>query len=126
VAKRATPAGPKLPASLSATQMKAAVPKLERRIKELSDFDFSQIYDYSNPNVTILQNQIDATLVDIFGGESLDYQRYRVDRLRPQFIASAGRPTPLSEIRDDYRNGFRRAMAQLQSALEALKERLAG
>ena len=80
MARRATPSGPKPPTNLSPAQMKAALPKLERRIKELREFDLTQIHGFDNPEVAMLKNRIDSTLIEI-----LAFIYLTIDGKRPIF-----------------------------------------
>lgn len=125
MAKKSQNSGPAGPANLSLQQIETAIPKLKKRIQELRDFEFSTIRRFDNPEIDKLTNRIDATLVDIFGSDTLDYQRYRVRSLYYSTgIFIGGGPTPDSEILEKYERGFRDAIASLESALDILNEKL--
>ncbi len=124
MARRSTPPPTKQPATLSPGQTRAAIPKLERRISALRDFDLSEVGGYHNPAIDILENQIQATLAEIFPPESLDYERYLVDSLYHSFGFSFGGETSPAEINQNYRRGFEEAIAKLESAVVVLTERL--
>lgn len=66
------------PANLSIQQIRAALPKLQRRITELKSIDVSTIRDSSEPRFDALIKKIDDTLVDTFGNSSVEYKRYRI------------------------------------------------
>jgi uncharacterized protein (TIGR02391 family) len=70
-----------------------------------------------------LENKIDDTLVDIFGPDTVEYRRYSITSLGTASI-SLMYETPLSEVRDGYREGIEQAVAQLQVIVELFSERL--
>src|SRR6266403_6014325 len=78
------------PANLTAQDMQAAIPKLKRRITALASFDFSTIATYLDPKILALQLKVDDTLVEIFGPNTLDLDRFRVRSLwgGNQFMAT--------------------------------------
>jgi hypothetical protein len=78
MAKRA-PAPTSKPAQLTPQQIRAAVPKLERRVSELKGLNINALTetDYAD-KLDDLQRRIDDTLVDIFGHDTVDYRRYSI------------------------------------------------
>ena len=78
--KRTTPEQPE-PANLSPKQMKSGIPKLERRIAELQAIDVGTIQERGEPRLIALQQKIDDTLVEIFGNNTIEYNRYYVKNL---------------------------------------------
>ena len=69
------------PAKLSREDMRTAIPKLERRIAELKEFNVDEISDRYDPRIDALKRKIDDTLVEIFGHDTIDYDRYRISSL---------------------------------------------
>lgn len=111
------------PASLSPLQMKGAMPKLTRRVTELQAIDVETIQDRGEPRIEALEQKIDDTLVEIFGNDTVEYERYRIGSLDSASIYM-GRPTPLSEVRDGYRRSIEQAISTLQTIIELFKEKL--
>lgn len=63
-------------ANLSTQQMQAAIPKLERRIKELSEFDIKSIRSGSDPRIDAMSSTIQTLITNIFDVNTVEYQRY--------------------------------------------------
>ena len=122
MARRTTPEQPK-PASLSPQQMKAAIPKLERRATELEAIDVSTIQERREPRLEALEQKTDDTLVEIFGNDTIEYQRYQVGSLDSASYYM-GRPTPLHEVRDGYRRSIQQAISALKTIIELFREKL--
>ena len=80
MAKRSVPETPK-PAVLSPDQMKAAIPKLQRRIADLEAVDVNSIQERGEPRFDALEQKIDTTLVEIFGNDTVEYKRFRIGML---------------------------------------------
>jgi uncharacterized protein (TIGR02391 family) len=119
--KRQT-AEPRKQAQLSPEQMKAAIPVLERRLKELEGVDFNNIQERSDPALKALEKKIDSSLADIFGNDTADYFRYtvRLDKGPMSF----GHKTPIQEVRDGFRKGINQAVSNLKTIIELFKEKL--
>ena len=122
MAKRTAPQQPQ-PANLLPQQMKAAIPKLQRRIDELKAIDVSVIQDRGDTRVAALKQKIDDTLVEIFGNDTVDYQRFRVGSLWEGPMIIGHRTTP-SEARDGFRRGIDRAISSLNTIIELFSEKL--
>lgn len=110
------------PANLSAQQMQAALPKLERRISELQSVDLSTVRDRGEARFDALVQKIDDTLIEIFGNSSVEYKRYRIHSLDTASIYFGG--TPLDEIIEGYRHGIEQAISNLQTIVELFQEKL--
>ena len=121
MARRSAPEKPR-PANLSPQEMKAAIPKLERRIAELRAVDVSIIQARGEPRMEALEQKVDATLVEIFGNDTVEYRRYRVglDTASMNYLYE----TPLNEVRDGYRRGIEQATSTLATIVELFQERL--
>jgi uncharacterized protein (TIGR02391 family) len=121
--KRPPPLKPQ-PAQLSPRQIRAAIPKLERRVTDLKSFSVDTVtHDNHVAKVEELETRIDATLVEIFGNDTADYERYRIHMIdgTPMFIGVA---TPIHERREHIRRGVAEAVSRLESAISVLRERL--
>lgn len=121
MAKRSVPVQPKS-ANLSPQQMKAAIPKLERRIGELKAVDIAAIQG-GEPFLKAMEDKIDDTLVELFGKDTVEYRRFEVWSLNtsPLFM---GYEPPISEVREGYRRGIDQAISKLQTIIELFKEKL--
>lgn len=65
-------------AGLSLAAKRAAIPKLQRRLDELAAFDPASVESSPDPRVTTLRQAVERTLTDIFGPDTVEYERYRV------------------------------------------------
>ena len=68
-------------ANLTPNQMKAAIPKLRRRIDELRELDVNTIQDRNEVRFDALKQKIDTTLTDIFGNNTDEYRRFAIGNL---------------------------------------------
>lgn len=114
--------GPR-PAELSSDKIRAAIPKLERRLAELQALKPESVQRRSDPAFDAIEDKIDTTLVEVFGHDTLDYERFRIGRLDKASV-SIGGPPPIGEIREGYRRGIELAVGKLSTALDVLKEKL--
>lgn len=113
-------------ANLSFEAMEAAIPKIDRRIADLDQFDANSVNDRSDPRISALESKLDALLVEIFGTGTVEYNRYcnytRIDTAGIYI----GHGTPIHEVRDGLRRGIGYARAQLEAIksgfLEALED----
>jgi uncharacterized protein (TIGR02391 family) len=64
-------------ANLSLQQMQEAIPKIDRRIKDLENLDINSITKYGDPTVLTLEKTLETTLASIFGSNTVEYERYR-------------------------------------------------
>lgn len=112
------------PANLSAAQMKAAIPVLKRRIKDLEGFDPQSVQDDRDPRVNTLEAAIDEALVGIFGSDTIDYRRYEAAKRIDTVGIYIGGDVPLHQIRDGLVHGKERAIAILQQIIRSFEEKL--
>lgn len=110
-------------AQLTVEQMKAAVPKLERRIADLRAFDVSQVRDNGDPAGAALTAKVDGTLQEILGHGTVEYNEYSVGYLGAMVMFGNG--PSLSEIHQAYRRDIEHAVAKLQALKELFEERVA-
>ena len=116
------PAAPQ-PARLTPEEMRAAIPRLQRRIADLEAFDPTTVQDRHDPRIRELEASIDDTLVDVFGGDTLDYQRYRGAKLLDRAASYINRRTPIQEVVEGLQRGKADAIALLSTARRALQEK---
>ena len=122
-------AKPKLPekreANLSLQQMEVALPRIERRLTALSEFDPETVDDRHDPRIKALESELDTLLVNTFGVDTVEYKRYRVITVLDTAGMSYMHATPIPEVRQGLVRGVKRARAQLLSIKEWFEEELA-
>jgi uncharacterized protein (TIGR02391 family) len=111
-------------ANLSYEQMRAAIPKIDRRLGELDELLRKDIADFGAPEVSALQGKLDTLLTDTFGADTVEYERYRNDlvHLHPGYSYP---DMPPQEIADLHRRNLQRAKAQLAAIESGFEEALA-
>lgn len=114
---------PLKPAELKATDIRQALPKIERRIAELKAFDVNTITRRYDPKVRALEDKIEATLVSIFGPDTLEYKKFKVGNLDKARLLSRG-SVPLEEVKLGVTEGIKDAVVKLKTIIEILNERL--
>lgn len=122
MATRKSPPEPQ-PARLTADEMRAAIPKLKRRIDELNSFDPTTLRDRFDPVTIALVQKIDDTLVEILGADTLDYQRFRINSLDRSPIVIGG--ISIDRVIRGFAEGKAHATSQLQTLVELFGEKLA-
>jgi uncharacterized protein (TIGR02391 family) len=124
MAKRAPPGLPP-PAQLSPQQIRAAVPKLERRIADLKAFDIDALTEENYAaRVSDLEARIESSLIEVFGNNTADYERYRIHMIDGTPFLMMAPPTPIEERKGYIGKGVADASSLLQTAVSMLKERL--
>jgi uncharacterized protein (TIGR02391 family) len=110
-------------ANLSAEQMRSAIPKLERRIRDLEDFDPNSLTQRSDPRLDALENKLEDTVADVFGHGTLEYNRFR-----PHALDTAGYnmmyETPLGEVIRSVHKSKQREITNLRTIIELFNEKL--
>lgn len=117
---RSTPPREPQSAILTPDQMKAAIPKLKRRLEELQAIDVSTIQERGEPRFDALEQKIDSTLVDIFGNDTIEHRRYSV--MLDTASMNCRYETPLHEVREGYQRGIERALSNLQTIIDLFEE----
>ena len=104
--------------------MRAAMAKLRRRVADLEAFDPNRVEKREDPGVETLSKAIDSTLVEVFGADTPEYQRYcgaKVIDTAP-FLLNG---TPISLVRSGLEQGRTTAIALLDQAIAAFEEAIA-
>jgi predicted nucleotide-binding protein len=116
-------------AKLTPEQMRAAVPRLEARIKELNELNVSEVNRGDDPPVDGLSARISSTLASIYGENTIEYERLNIAAELDSTTYSMSvnpfggyTPTPVSEVREGVDRGRRRAVSVLQGEVDSLKE----
>jgi predicted nucleotide-binding protein len=121
------PPAPKASRSLSAPEKSSAIARLEVRIKELGDLSVAELSRGDDPTVTGLEGRIRSTLANIYGQESLEYDRLQIAAdldMTVYVLSFEGRPTPPREVQEGVDRGRHRAISTLQGEVDALREDL--
>jgi uncharacterized protein (TIGR02391 family) len=105
-------------ANLSSQQMQSAIPKIERRITDLDNFDVSIINDRGDGSIYALEQQLDTLLVSIFGSNTVEYERYRRTVTDLDRAPMNMHGTPIQVVRD----GLVKGISNSKAALEAIKK----
>jgi len=111
-------------ASLSAQQIRSALPKLERRIAELKSADTSTIRERGEPRFESIEHKIDDTLVEIFGADTVEYNRFRIGSLDKAPI-SFYQEVSLGKVIEGYKRGIAEAISTLETIVQLFNEKLA-
>ena len=117
------------PANLTPAQMSQALPRLEKRLKELEAFTVSGSKEEVSANAKALQQKYDDTLIEIFGNDTLEYQRFQVSSFYEDsgviLMASFGgaRRSPAEEV-EPYQKGVAKGVRNLRTIVEIFQEKL--
>jgi uncharacterized protein (TIGR02391 family) len=114
---------PKQPAQLSVGDMQSALPKLQRRIDEVAAIDPNHARSTHTPELEAINDAVNATLIDIFGQDSIEYDRYSDRWLYAGHQYMGG--TPHHEIIEGYEEGKKRVLVKLDAATKFINEMLA-
>lgn len=112
------------PANLSAVQMQAALPRLERRLADLEAAKTDPWSEEKRRELDALHTEVDATLSEIFGEETTDYAKFAVFEFWRDLSYSLGREHSPSEYSQAYRAGIETAKTTLRSIVKLFNERL--
>lgn len=112
-------------ANLTYQQMEAAIPKIDRRIADLQNFNVDSVTDRSDARIGALEKSLDALLVSVFGAGTVEYDRYhwQVTQLDTASINMIYR-TPIHEVHEGLRRGIATAKAHLETIKKSFVEEL--
>jgi uncharacterized protein (TIGR02391 family) len=113
-------------AALSDAQVRAALPKLTKRLAELVSLDVSGLTEKDGGHVLDSHStKINSTLRDVFGADTLEYAEYRVETFRPQFsIWFEGMDDSFRGNIDQVDDKVQRCITTLKSIIEIFEERV--
>jgi uncharacterized protein (TIGR02391 family) len=128
---KAAPPTQQRSANLSPTQIREAIPRLEKRITELVEFPVASIASTRDPRVLVQQHAIESTLAGVFGPDTHEYHRlsaatdlYSIGYEEAiQFGSYRGGP-PSHEIQRVVERGRQLAIALLTQEIALMKEQL--
>lgn len=121
--RRSTSPPPKHPANLSAQQIEAAIPKLERRLRALEQVQIDHWDQNVRNQLDGLQKKVEGTLMEVFGPDTLEYERYEVTGFMYHVSMFMG-GTPDREWIKGYQDAIAGAASTLQTAIDMLQEQL--
>ena len=112
-------------ANLSYEEIEASIPRIERRIKEIDEFDINSVKERSDPRIKALSNKLDELLVSVFGINTVEYKRYhsvttRLDTAPLNFMYTV----PIEEIKNGLCIGLANAKEQLITIKSGFLEQL--
>jgi len=107
-----------LPDRLVSVKMRAAIPRLQRRIAELQAIDVSTIREVGEIRFNTLKHKTNSTLADIFGFESIEYRRFSINTLDPSPNLS------ISAIQEGYKRNLDQAISDLDTIKVLFEERI--
>jgi hypothetical protein len=107
---------------LTVEQIRVAIPKLERRIADLDALNPDQFSDFGNEADKIAK-RINATLVDVFGHDTIEYNEYEV-RWASFVSYNANYELLKNENIENFRRGTESTRGKLQTIVDILRERL--
>ncbi len=116
----------KLPESkvLGLDELKGAVQKLDRRIKDLESFNVKIIAERFDANEKALMDRVNQTLADIFGYDTVEYKKYKIGWFDTLPIIVDERYS-LPEIQKGCQKGINDVIIKLRSLNDTLKENIA-
>jgi uncharacterized protein (TIGR02391 family) len=117
------------PANLSLTQMKEALPRLTRRLRELEEFTANGSKDEVSAAARTLQQKYDDTLIETFGNDTLEYQRFQLTSFYEgsgvvMFVGMSGNRRSLAEEVEPYKKGVATGVRNLRTIIELFSEKL--
>jgi len=108
---------------LLADDLTKAIAKLERRIKNLEDFDVNTIEGRLDTNIKALEDRVNDTLSDIFGYDTAEYYNYSILSLDTLPIVLGGPKQPLPVLQQAYQKGINDCVTRLKSLKETLEQK---
>lgn len=125
MARRSPPPPPKRPANLPEAAISDAIRKLERRLR---DFEEAKPDAYEGDLSDLAQglcSKLDGTLIEIFGPDTLEYERVHVDPFDFSIgvVAMFG-SIPRHQYVEAFKKGQATAISRIRSMIEFLSEKL--
>jgi len=112
-------------ANISYQEMEASISKIERRIKDINEFDVDSINERRDPRIKALSNKLDELLVSIFGINTVEYQRYKWGVTHLDTASMNMRfTTPIEEVKQGLHRGLGNAKEHLMTIKSGFIENL--
>jgi uncharacterized protein (TIGR02391 family) len=114
------------PAQLSQQQIAEAIPKIERRLGELKAINVDTLTEANGDNeLDSVTRKINATLRNIFGASTIEYNEYEVSGLSAySMIFSADQDTSFRARSRDIKSAIASRIRSLETLLDILREQL--
>lgn len=111
---------------LSTAEVRAAIPKIRKRLEEIRSLDIRSLDNESGGHILdSFSTKINATLRDIFPVNSVEYHEYNIDTLQPRFsVYYSEMDSSLLGNIDQVRDRVGKAISQLSALLEILEEKI--
>ncbi|QWP78319.1 TIGR02391 family protein [Lysobacter sp. K5869] len=123
MAARKPPSQQPTAANLSSEQMRSAIPKLERRIRDLEEFNPNSLTQRGDPRLDSIENKLKDTVAEVFGHGTLEYNRFQ-----PRSLDTAGYnmiyETPLRDVIQSVQESREREILNLKTIIELFHEKL--
>lgn len=108
---------------LPADNLTKAISELDRRIKDLEDFDVKTIMGRFDVKTKALEDKVNDTLSDIFGQNSIEYQKNSILTLDALPMALGEPDYPPSRLQQAYQEGINDCVTKLKSLKETLVQK---
>jgi len=111
-------------ADLRPEQMRDALPYLRKRVEELKAVQVDKITTFRDPVLHGLQKKVISTLSDLFGSDTVEFDRFGDVNLFPygRIFLDGGPPIP--EIQQTYRDGIATTISDLEVIISRFEEKL--
>src|SRR5216683_1368115 len=100
-------------ATLRPEDMRAALPRLAKRIAELRAATLTDIGDQGDPKLSALEQKINSTLSDIFGSDTIEYKNFGDMRLDQTPFNLYG--VSVGQMREGFAHGIQAAISSLEA-----------
>jgi len=110
-------------ANLTPGQMSDAIPKLERRIKDLGDFEPDTLTQRGDPRIGALETKLTDTIDEVFGHDTVEFARFKPNSL-DRASWNTLRPTPIHEVIASVKKSKDRELANLHTIIDLFKEKI--
>lgn len=126
MAKRPKQNFEKVSAVLSEDQIRAALPKIRKRLDELKSLNVSALDNETGPHILDAHSQkINSTLRDVFGPNSIEYEEYSIETFQPVFsVWFTGMDDSLRGNIETVKNKVLGGLTMLTTLVESLEEQI--
>jgi uncharacterized protein (TIGR02391 family) len=111
------------PAELSKEEIHKGIIKIERRLKELNEFDIQTIEKRWDSKISAMEEKINNTLAEIFGHNTVEYRNFHISTIDTLPLWMGQGDYPLNNVREGYKEGIKDAVIKLTSLKEILQEK---
>jgi uncharacterized protein (TIGR02391 family) len=105
--------------------MRAALPRLRKRIEELKSIAIDDIQDRADPDLNAAEKKVNSTLSDIFGHDTVENRQFgniRFDRASINVLYE----TSIEEVREGFARGIGSAISSIEVIISLFEEKLGG